>query len=98
MPQTAVNRGATLLFTGVASRVCGGGVVLVPEVLNNIQLASNAFRLCGTTKWWCRYTVAPAYTVLKMNIMNELKLYGIRFCLVEVMRTAYSIAQEESLS
>ena len=35
---------------GAASQVCGGGVVLVPEVLNNIQLACNAFRLCGTTK------------------------------------------------
>ena len=54
-------------------------MVLIPEVLNNIQLASNAFKLCGTTKWWCRYTVALAYTVLKMNIMNKLKLYGVRF-------------------
>ena len=54
-------------------------MVLVPEVLNNIRLASNAFKLCGTTKRWCRYTAALMYTVLKMNIMNKLKLYCIRF-------------------
>ena len=64
---------------GAVSQVCGGGVVLVPEVLNNIRLASNAFKLCGTTKQWCRYTVALTYTVLKTNIMNKLKLYGVRF-------------------
>ena len=75
----AVIRGATLLFTGVASLVCGAGVVLVPEVLNNIWLASNAFKLCGATKQWCHYMVALMYTVLKMKIMNKLKLYGIRF-------------------
>ena len=46
---------------------------------NNIWLASNAFKLCGTTKQWCRYTAAPTYTVLKTNIINKLKLYGIRF-------------------
>ena len=77
MPYAAVNRSATLLFMGAASRVCSSGVVLVPEVLNIIQLASNAFRVCGTTKRWCCYTVAPTYTVLKTNIMNELKLYGV---------------------
>ena len=71
--------GATLLFTSAASRVCGGGVVLVPEVLNNIQFASNTFKLCGATKRWCHYTAAPTYTVLKTNIMNKLKLYGVRF-------------------
>ena len=54
-------------------------MVLVPEVLNNIRLASNAFKLCSTTKQWCRYMAAPNYTVLKMNIMNKLKLHGIRF-------------------
>ena len=79
MPCAAVNHSATLLFTGAASRVCGGGVVLVLEVLNNIRLASNAFKLCGATKQWCHYTVAPTYMVLKMNIMNKLKLYGIQF-------------------
>ena len=62
---------------GAASLVCGGSVVLVPEVLNNIRLASNMFKLCGATKWWCHYMAAPTYTVLKMNIMNKLKLYGI---------------------
>ena len=79
MPCVAVNHGVTLLFMGAASQVCGGRVVLVPEVLNNIWLASNAFKLCGTTKQWCRYMAAPMYTVLKTNIMNKLKLYGIRF-------------------
>ena len=79
MPYVAVIRGATLLFTGVASLVCGGGVVVVPEVLNNIRLASNAFKLCGATKRWCRYTAAPTYMVLKMNIINKLKLYGVQF-------------------
>ena len=64
---------------GAVSLVCGGGVVLVPEVLNNIWLASNAFKLCGVTKRRCRYMVAPTYMVLKMNIINKLKLYGVRF-------------------
>ena len=54
-------------------------MVFVPEVLNNIWLASNTFKLCGATKRWCRYTAALMYTVLKTNIMNKLKLYGIRF-------------------
>ena len=61
---------------GAVSLVCGGGVVLVPEVLNNIRLASNMFKL---TKRWCRYMAALMYTVLKTNIINKLKLYGIRF-------------------
>ena len=52
-------------------------MVLVLEVLNNIRLASNAFKLCGATKWWCRYTAALTYTVLKMNIINKLKLYSV---------------------
>ena len=77
MPYAAVIRGATLLFMGAASLVCGGGVVLVLEVLNNIRLASNAFKLCSATKWWCRYTAAPMYMVLKTNIMNKLKLYSV---------------------
>ena len=53
-------------------------MVLVPEVLNNIRLTSNAFKLCGATKQWCHYMAAPTYTVLKTNIINKLKLYGIR--------------------
>ena len=77
MPYAAVIHGATLLSTGAASLVCGGSVVLVPEVLNNIRLASNAFKLCGATKRWCRYTAAPMHTVLKTNIINKLKLYGV---------------------
>ena len=73
-------------------------MVLVPEVLNNIRLASNAFKLCGTTKRWCHYTVAPTYTVLKTNIMNKLKLYGVRFVQQGAMPMAYGVAQEESHS
>ena len=98
MPYVAVIHGATLLFTGVVSLVCGGDVVLVPEVLNNIRLASNVFKLCGATKRWCRYTAALMYTVLKTNIMNKLKLYGIRFARQGVMHTVCGIAQEESQS
>ena len=64
---------------GATSLVCGSSVVLVPEVLNNIRLASNTFKLCGATKQQCRYTVALTYTVLKTNIINKLKLYGVRF-------------------
>ena len=51
------------------------------------------------TKWWCRYMAAPTYMVLKMNIMNKLKLYGIRFVRRGgAMRTVYGVAQEESHS
>ena len=50
MPCEAVNHGATLLFTGVASRVCGGGDGSVPEVLFNIWLDPNMFKLCGELK------------------------------------------------
>ena len=98
MPYVAVICGPTLLFMGAASQLCGGGVVLVPEVLNNIQLASNAFKLCGTTKRWCRYMVAPMYTVLKTNIINKLKTIRHLIGLVGAMHTAYSVAQEESHS
>ena len=98
MPYVAVIRGATLLFMGAASLVCGGGVVLVPEVLNNLWLASNAFKLCGTTKRWCCYTVAPTYTVLKTNIMNKLKTIQRSIYLAGAMHTVYSVAQEESHS
>ena len=52
----AVIHGATLLFTGAASLVSGGGVVLVPEVLNNIRLAimclSYAAQLNGGVAIW----------------------------------------------
>ena len=83
---------------GAASLVCGSGVVLVPEVLNNIWLASNTFKLCGTTKWWCGYMAALMYMVLKMNIMNKLKTIRRSICLAGVMHTVYGIAQEESHS
>ena len=83
---------------GAASLVCGGGVVLVPEVLNNIRLASNVFKLCGATKQWCCYTVAPTYTVLKTNIIDKLKTIRHSICLAGAMHTVYSVAQEESHS
>ena len=50
MPCEAVNHGATLLFMGAASRVCCGGGGSVLEVLFNIWLDPNAFRLCGELK------------------------------------------------
>ena len=50
MPCEAVNRGATLLFMGVASQVCGGSGGSVPEVLFNIRLDPNVFKLCGELK------------------------------------------------
>ena len=73
-------------------------MVLVLEVLKNIRLASNAFKLCGATKRWCCYMAALMYTVLKTNIINKLKLYGIQFCLAGVTHMAYGVAQEESHS
>ena len=50
MPCEAVNCSATLLFMGAASGVCGGGGGSVPEVLFNIQLDPNMFKLCGELK------------------------------------------------
>ena len=50
MPCEAVNHGATLLFTGAASRACGGSGGSVPEVLFNIRLDPNAFKLCSELK------------------------------------------------
>ena len=98
MPCVAVIHGATLLFMGAASQVCGGSVVLVPEVLNNIRLASIAFKLCGTTKRWCRYMAAPTYMVLKMNIMKKTQTIWRSICPVGAMHMAYGVAQEESHS
>ena len=51
-------------------------MVLVPELFKNIQLASNAFKLCGATKRWCRYTAAPMYMVLKTNIIKNSNYTG----------------------
>ena len=42
--------------------------------------------------------VAPMYMVLKMNIMNKLELYGIRFVRWGATHTVYGVAQEESHS
>ena len=50
MPCEAVNRGATLLFTGAVPRICGSGDGSVLEVLFNIWLDPNTFKLCGELK------------------------------------------------
>ena len=98
MPYVAVIHGATLLFTGASSLVCGSGVVLVPEVLNNIRLASNAFKLCGATKQWCHYMAAPTYTVLKTNIIKKTQTIRHSICPAGATHTAYGVAQEKSHS
>ena len=76
MPCKAVNRSATLLFMGATSQVCGGGDGSVPEVLFNIQLDPNAFKLCDKLKWCYDTACTNAYMVLKMHIIeiSELKL------------------------
>ena len=51
MPCEAVSHGATLLFMGAVSRVCGSGDGSVLEVLFNIWLDPNALKLCGELKW-----------------------------------------------
>ena len=61
MPCEAVSHGTTLLFMGAASRVCGGGDGSVLEVLFNIQLDPNAFKLCGKLKWCYNMVCTNAY-------------------------------------
>ena len=46
---------------GVASRVCGGGDDSVPEVLFNIRLDPNTFKLCGELKWCHDMACTNAY-------------------------------------
>ena len=46
---------------GAASRVCGGGDGSVLEVLFNIQLDPNAFKLCGKLKWCYDTACTNAY-------------------------------------
>ena len=50
MPCEAVNHGVTLLFIGAVSQVCSGSDGSVPEVLFNIRLDPDAFKLCGELK------------------------------------------------
>ena len=63
MPCEAVNRGATLLFMGAASQVCGGGDGSVPEVLFNIRLDPNTFKLCGKLKQCYDTACTNAYSI-----------------------------------
>ena len=69
MPCEAVNCGATLLFTGAASRVCGGSDGSVLDVLFNLQPNPNTFRLCGETYTVQQYGIVPTHMVLKMHIV-----------------------------
>ena len=61
MPCQAVSRGVTLLFMGAASRVCSGGDGSVLEVLFNIWLDPNAFKLCSELKWCYNMACTNAY-------------------------------------
>ena len=61
MPCEAVNCSATLLFMDVASQVCGGSDGSVPEVLFNIELDPNAFKLCSELKWCYDMACTNAY-------------------------------------
>ena len=61
MPCEVVNRSATLLFMGVASQVCGGSDGSVPEVLFNIRLDPNVFKLCSKLKWCYDMACTNAY-------------------------------------
>ena len=67
MPYEAVNHGATLLFMGAVSRVCGSGDGSVPEVLFNIRLDPDAFKLCGKLKWCYDMAYTNAYGTKDVN-------------------------------
>ena len=74
MPYEAVNHGATLLFMGAVSRVCGGGDGSVPETYGlTLTHLSYAVNLRGVT-----IQRAPMHTVLKTHItkISELKLWS----------------------
>ena len=76
MPCEAVNRGATLLFMGAASWVCGSGDGSVLEVLFNIQLDPNVFKLCGKLKRCYNTACTNAYGTKDMHdSISELKLW-----------------------
>ena len=61
---------------GAASRVCGSGDGSVLEVLFNIQLDPNVFKLCGELKW-CYNTVCTNACSTKdaHYYISELKLW-----------------------
>ena len=61
MPCKAVNHCATLLFMGAASRVCRDGDGSVPEVLLNIWLDPNTFKLCSELKQCYNMACTNAY-------------------------------------
>ena len=69
MPCEAVNRGATFLFMGALSQVCGGSDGSVLDVLFNLWPNPNASRLCSETYMVQQYGVAPTHTVLKTHIV-----------------------------
>ena len=56
---------------GVASRVCGSSDGSVPEVLFNIRLDPNTFKLCGKLKRCYDMACTNAYGITKIS---ELKL------------------------
>ena len=71
MPCKAVNCSATLLFMGVASQVCGGGDGSVPEVLFNIWLDPNAFKLCSKLKQCYDAVCTNAYGTKDTHYWNK---------------------------
>ena len=47
---------------GAESRVCGSGNGSVPEVLFNIRLDPNAFKVCSELKWYYDMACTNAYS------------------------------------
>ena len=75
MPCEAVYHSTTLLFTGAASRVCSSGDGSVLEVLFNIRLDPNAFKLCGKLKQCYDTACTNAYGTKDAHYqISELKL------------------------
>ena len=71
MPCEAVNRGATLLFMGAASRVCGGSDGSVPEIPFNIWPSPNAFKLCGELKQCNNMAYTNANSTKDAHYLNK---------------------------
>ena len=69
MPCEAVNHGATFLFMGAVSQVCGGSDGSVPDVLFNLRPNPNTSRLCIETYTVQQYGVVPTHMVLKIHIV-----------------------------
>ena len=63
--------GATLLFTGAVSRVCGGDDGSVPEVLFNIRPSPNAFKLCSKLKQCNDMACTNAYGTKDAHYLNK---------------------------